>query len=517
MHPRSTLAPLLASSLLLAGCTATPAPRPVAVPAAATEAPRGFLRLRVSWPERTTQSIPVSTTRFRLVVTAPDLAQPLETMIYRPTAAAGGQTLQLSVPVGTGRSLRVEALTDAGRLLADGSVDGLSVVTGQYTPVTVTLANRVGDVTGTVRDPETGAPLAEVRVTCGDAAATSDASGSYRLSDLDPGLLTVTYARADYMGATQSVTVTAGTTTGATRTELVRRHWFEQISGTTSELWGVTALSATEAWACGRYGTLLHSTDGGQVWQLVPLTGVGPYDYVYRVRFATATIGYVATSVGLFRTVDGGTTWAKVPATMSGRGLEVFDASTVLVSGSSVRSTTDGGATATAAATNLTLSGLSAVSPSILFGYVGNTVYKTMSGGTSWSPTVAPSLDVGYSDLPNAVYAESADHCLVAGSYLSGGVRRQALAETLDGGGSWSYLYTGQAPGSTAYYGLRAVAPFGTGWCAVGVGGIAMQASASAAWQYVSLPSCALVDVHFVGTGVGWAVGEDGKILKYVP
>jgi N-acetylneuraminic acid mutarotase len=64
-----------------------------------------------------------------------------------------------------------------------------------------------GQVTGTVRDAQTGQPVDDVAVTAGEASATTDARGHYALS-VPLGTVSVSAARFGYRTATSSVDIT---------------------------------------------------------------------------------------------------------------------------------------------------------------------------------------------------------------------------------------------------------------------------------------------------------------------
>ncbi len=71
-----------------------------------------------------------------------------------------------------------------------------------------------GHVTGKVIDENSNA-LSGVTVTSGTTTATTDSNGEYTLMNLDPGAVTVSYAKTGYDSTTQSVTVVADQTVTA--------------------------------------------------------------------------------------------------------------------------------------------------------------------------------------------------------------------------------------------------------------------------------------------------------------
>ena len=102
--------------------------------------------------------------------------------------------------------------------VTSGSVsESAAVTTGKTTTITLTQQNggpQTGTVSGTVTGAS-GAALSGVSISAGGVTATSQANGSYTLSNVSAGTVTVTASLAGYQTATQSVTVSAGATTTA--------------------------------------------------------------------------------------------------------------------------------------------------------------------------------------------------------------------------------------------------------------------------------------------------------------
>lgn len=114
-------------------------------------------------------------------------------------------------------------------------------------------------------------------------------------------------------------------------------------------LYGVKALSASEAWAVGNYGAIYHTNDGGQRWDArdsgtkIPLFGVD---------FVDSQHGWaVGKSAEILATTDGGKTWTRQKTPID-RNKHLFkvraaDARTVWAVGDwgAITATRDGGAT----------------------------------------------------------------------------------------------------------------------------------------------------------------------------
>ena len=114
-------------------------------------------------------------------------------------------------------------------------------------------------------------------------------------------------------------------------------------------LYGVKAISASEAWAVGNFGSIYHTADAGKTWEArdsgtkVPLFGID---------FADAEHGWiVGKSSTILATADGGKTWkpekSVIPPEKHLFNLKAIDARTVWVVGDwgAIATTHDGGAT----------------------------------------------------------------------------------------------------------------------------------------------------------------------------
>ena len=86
-----------------------------------------------------------------------------------------------------------------------------------------------------------------------------------------------------------------------------------QDSGVTVRLRGISAVDANVAWASGREGTVLRTTDGGNTWSNVSVPDAKDLDFRDIEGFDANTA--VALSIGngaasrVYRTEDGGKTW----------------------------------------------------------------------------------------------------------------------------------------------------------------------------------------------------------------
>src|SRR6266508_6153902 len=127
--------------------------------------------------------------------------------------------------------------------------------------------------------------------------------------------------------------------------------WVKQAPQPTwYDLHGVDMVSASEGWAVGDWGTILHTTTGGVSWNQ---QATGTTEPLYAVRFLDASHGWAVGNI-MFRTDDGGQTWQRGDAPpASNYGMDFADLSNgwAVGTGGIVYRTTDGGRTWTWSAT----------------------------------------------------------------------------------------------------------------------------------------------------------------------
>jgi photosystem II stability/assembly factor-like uncharacterized protein len=89
--------------------------------------------------------------------------------------------------------------------------------------------------------------------------------------------------------------------------------WYEQSSGTSSDLLGVCFVDANTGWCVGRNGNVLHTADGGVSW--VAQDSQSPSATLYGVQFLDADTGWIVgiaydpNHAVILHTTDGGDTW----------------------------------------------------------------------------------------------------------------------------------------------------------------------------------------------------------------
>jgi photosystem II stability/assembly factor-like uncharacterized protein len=80
------------------------------------------------------------------------------------------------------------------------------------------------------------------------------------------------------------------------------------------DFYAAKAVSASEAWAVGNFGTIYHTADGGRTWAA---SASGVKNPLFGVDFADAGHGWaVGRAALIIHTADGGKTWQRQPASI---------------------------------------------------------------------------------------------------------------------------------------------------------------------------------------------------------
>ena len=242
---------------------------------------------------------------------------------------------------------------------------------------------------------------------------------------------------------------------------MVEATWTQQTSGTTALLYGVSAVDANTAYACGAGGVIRKTVNGGTTWTTVTS---GTATQLNAIVAVSATQVWVAGNGGLIRvSANGGTSWT----------------------------------TQTSDSTQ-NLSAITAASATTLWaaGAAGNIVGTTNAGAT-WTLQ---------NNTGSALYAISAGSSTAA--YASGAVGY--MVATSNGGSTWDAEY----PRTTQQLNATYFSTDTTGW-AVGNAGVVMRTSDGAnSWTVQQSGTANLLGVHFADANTGYAVGAAGRIIK---
>ena len=280
--------------------------------------------------------------------------------------------------------------------------------------------------------------------------------------------------------------------------------WITQNSGTRSYLNGVFFQDTRRGWVVGTKGTILHTTDGGEHWQMVPSGLTSDFEAIV---FVGPRDGIVVGHGGvLLRSEDGGARWKAVTSGTretlmsikfvdSRNGWAAGDHGTIL-------NTQDGGHTWKVLSVRSS-NGLWGVAfADKLRGWaVGEygSIYATVDGGEHWTRRTS-----GTSELLCSVYFSDALHGWASGD-------KGALVSTVDGGTTW------QLRESMAQHHILFGIAFvnrSVGWAVGQFSTIVSTGNGGVNWDpRDSGTSYELKAVFFVDGGHGWAVGADGAII----
>lgn len=211
---------------------------------------------------------------------------------------------------------------------------------------------------------------------------------------------------------------------------LASPQWSLQNSGTTVRLRGVSAVSATVAWAGGSQGTVLRTVDGGQTWGSLTVSGASTLDFrdVDAINERTASVLSIGAGPQsrIYKTSDAGATWTLQFTNEDPKGfydaMSFWDEAHGLVIGDSI----DG----------------------------QFAILRTENGGTTW--TRVPSSVLPPALANEGAFAASGSNVAVVGSgeawIAMGAAIKSRVLHTRDRGQSWSItdtpLATGRSSGS---------------------------------------------------------------------
>ena len=210
--------------------------------------------------------------------------------------------------------------------------------------------------------------------------------------------------------------------------------WQKQTTFPTGQtLYDVHMISADEGWAVGGFGLIIHTTDGGATWEQQPS---GTFEALRTVFFIDAMNGWASGNTDLF-TTDGGQTWQHATRVYPGVGtvsmISFADQNRGFAVGSGVRAlmkTTDGGRTWFRQDLPIRIGLVKFFDPLNGIASSNEGVLTTNDGGQTWA------------QRPNATGAAEWFDTLrgwrINNSEVVGGVIRQKIERTTDGGVTWT-------------------------------------------------------------------------------
>jgi photosystem II stability/assembly factor-like uncharacterized protein len=314
-----------------------------------------------------------------------------------------------------------------------------------------------------------------------------------------------------------------------------------QESGTRALLQAVSPVDDDVVWLSGHDGTFVRTLDGGRTWSAGVVAGAGELEFRDVAAFDARTAYLMSSGPGalsrIYRTGDAGSTWrlqytAEHPDAFldcmdfwsEQRGLAYGDAvdgipfllrtddggeSWTRVSSEGLPAALEGEGGFAASGTCLRVSG-----PGVAFVAMGNgsrsRVLTTRDWGETWTVADAPVVGGSAAGLTTVDVRADGTGIAVGGVIGDDDARVPNVALTSDGGMTW----TEGAPlaMSGPAYGAAFVAPQGPGVVAVGPRGIDYSADAGRSWT--TLDDRTWWAVEFSRSGVGWAVGPQGRVVR---
>jgi photosystem II stability/assembly factor-like uncharacterized protein len=317
--------------------------------------------------------------------------------------------------------------------------------------------------------------------------------------------------------------------------------WHDTPTGSAASLRGLSAVSATTAWASGSLGTVLRTTDRGATWQQVGPPGTENLQFRDIEAFDAdhAVIMSIGDNPGDFRiyvTSNGGQTWALTfvnsePTAFydcmtffdSRRGLALSDPPDGLHF--RVIATDDGGLSwhVTGGQMPEALPGEFAFAASgqcitsdhgrrAWFGTGGGAqarVFRSDDGGASWTVAATPIASGPTAGIFALAFRGQQHGLAVGGDFLAETASPDNFARTTDGGATWNLL-----PAAPPEYRSGATWVDGHTAIAVGPSGSNVSNDAGTTWQRFDEGSLHTVDC--ARPTACWASGADGRVAYLV-
>jgi hypothetical protein len=320
-------------------------------------------------------------------------------------------------------------------------------------------------------------PEPEVTVALSNGISTlTDADGRYTLNTpLGAMELTATKERFGAPAALSVNLTEADGTLEVNVLEMTPKHWFNQVSGVSTSLWDVHAISSDQAWVVGEDNTLLRTTDGGKDWR--PAHSAPSADY-RGVFFVNATTGWAVGTAGtIVKSTDGGATWV---AQTSGTSESFYD--------------------------------VAFADASFGLAVTANAVFRTLDGGATWTPSASAGgyrIDVlntqravvggrGYLYITN-----SGGQTWQRGAYAGAPESVQMVSPTE----IWTFDYDVVKRSRDGGITLENVCSN----CSAGPG----RKVSTSPERYITSLSTSTNEMYFVDALTGWRVGAGGSIQRY--
>jgi photosystem II stability/assembly factor-like uncharacterized protein len=336
--------------------------------------------------------------------------------------------------------------------------------------------------------------------------------------------------------------ISAGTLMGCSASSPPDPTLATQQSGTTVRLQAISVVSDAVVWASGLGGTVVRTTNGGETWVATTVPGADSLQF-RDIDAIDADTAYLLSSGGgessrIYKTTDGGASWTLQYTNPDPSGffdcMAFWDANHGAlygdaVNGSLVIVTTSDGEhwnrvpeeglpTALAGEGGFAASGTCLVTHGDGAGWVGTGATSTARGlkttdrGSTWTAHTTPIVSgSGSSGITTLGFQDGLRGMAAGGDISEREAHTDNVAVTADGGLTWELA--GHPVMTGAIYGIGYVWGSETPTVvAVGPAGADYTRDHGATWH--QLDSLEYWSVAFSDTGVGWAVGPEGRITK---
>lgn len=230
--------------------------------------------------------------------------------------------------------------------------------------------------------------------------------------------------------------------------------WAETAYTNRDDLFSICFIDAQNGWACGRWGTILHTADGGKTWKE---QDSGTQYTLSGIFFADPGNGWAVGNMGvIIHTADGGKTWKKQDSPVKFYHMDVYFASAlkgwIVSEKTHILHTEDGGNTWA-----VQFSDEDYILKSISFsdeqhgwaaGEFGH-LYRTADGGASWNKLAGEAyIDINTGDLKGGPFLYDVAAIDESAAWAVG-IEGRAI-KTRDAGATWDEIETG-APNTQLY------------------------------------------------------------------
>ncbi len=276
-------------------------------------------------------------------------------------------------------------------------------------------------------------------------------------------------------------------------------------------------------WICGFNGLVLRTTDAGNSWAGSQVPGA---NHLESIHFPTIGTGYTSGIDGVFKSTDGGASWADVSdSAMSFKvwGCYFVTANDGMAVGGGCGDstqyfwrTTDGGTSWTTYIGNEPNSGLT---DAIIYqpnglGYAVSSgkIWITNNGGSSWSVFANTELSNETNRWQEEITKMGSSFLLpYSGWQCAGGGNEGGMLFTTNNGASWNRAATGDQ-----MFGTFLISET-SGWACGYNGAIYYTSNTGISWvkKNCGVKEGNLDDIWFVNPTTGWVVGQG--IYKFVP